>query len=112
MVVELSQEELHIVRKRAEEKTPARDHGQDFDDMKRAARPLRPHAPQAARQRTRQGLAAREQAVGRSPTLRTHQAAQTGTLSVLSTAGFSTALNALLTQSANRIDDPGGMAPG
>jgi hypothetical protein len=37
MVVELSQEELHIVRKRAEEKTPARDHGQDFDDMKRAA---------------------------------------------------------------------------
>jgi hypothetical protein len=37
MVVELSQEELHIVRKRAEEKTPARDHGQDFDEMKRAA---------------------------------------------------------------------------
>ena len=37
MVAELSQEELHIVRKRAEEKTPARDHGQDFDDMKRAA---------------------------------------------------------------------------
>ena len=37
MVVELSQEELHIVRKRAEEKTPARDHGQDFDDMKLAA---------------------------------------------------------------------------
>jgi hypothetical protein len=37
MVVELGQEELHIVRKRAEEKTPARDHGQDFDDMKRAA---------------------------------------------------------------------------
>jgi hypothetical protein len=37
MVAELSQEELSIVRKRAEEKTPARDHGQDFDDMKRAA---------------------------------------------------------------------------
>jgi hypothetical protein len=37
MVVELGQEELHIVRKRAEEKTPARDHGQDFDEMKRAA---------------------------------------------------------------------------
>ena len=37
MVVELGQEELHIVRKRAEEKTPARDHGQDFDAMKRAA---------------------------------------------------------------------------
>src|SRR5208282_613841 len=32
-VVELSQEELHIVRKRGEEKTPARDHGQDFHEM-------------------------------------------------------------------------------
>ena len=37
MVVELSQEELHIVRKRAEEKTPARDHGQDFHEMQNAA---------------------------------------------------------------------------
>jgi hypothetical protein len=36
-VIELSREELHIVRKRAEEKTPARDHGHDFDEMKRAA---------------------------------------------------------------------------
>ena len=36
----------------------------------------------------------------------------TGVASVLSTDGFSTALNALLTQSANRIDDPGGMALG
>jgi hypothetical protein len=36
-VVELSQEELSIVRKRAEEKTPARDHGQDYHDMIRAA---------------------------------------------------------------------------
>jgi hypothetical protein len=36
-VAELSQEELRIVRKRATEKTPARDHGQDFDDMKQAA---------------------------------------------------------------------------
>jgi hypothetical protein len=36
-VAELSREELHIVRKRAEEKTPARDHGHDFDEMKRAA---------------------------------------------------------------------------
>jgi len=26
-IVELAREELHIVRKRAEEKTPARDHG-------------------------------------------------------------------------------------
>jgi hypothetical protein len=36
-VAELSREELHIARKRAEEKTPARDHGRDFDEMKRAA---------------------------------------------------------------------------
>jgi Mg2+ and Co2+ transporter CorA len=36
-VAELSREELHIVRKRAEEQTPARDHGHDFDEMKRAA---------------------------------------------------------------------------
>lgn len=36
-VVELSREELGIVRKRAEEKTPARDHGRDFHEMQRAA---------------------------------------------------------------------------
>jgi hypothetical protein len=36
-IAELSREELHIVRKRAEEKTPARDHGHDFDEMRRAA---------------------------------------------------------------------------
>ena len=36
-VAELSHEELHIVRKRAEERTAARDHGHDFDEMKRAA---------------------------------------------------------------------------
>ncbi len=36
-IVELSREELHIVRKRAEEKTPARDHGHDFGKMKEAA---------------------------------------------------------------------------
>ncbi|HEY6494698.1 MAG TPA: hypothetical protein VIZ43_15600 [Trebonia sp.] len=36
-VVETGQEELHIVRKRAEEKTPARDHGQDYHEMLRAA---------------------------------------------------------------------------
>ena len=36
-IVELSQEELSIVRKRGEEKTPARDHGQDFHEMQRAA---------------------------------------------------------------------------
>ncbi len=36
-VAELSREELHIVRKRAEEKTAARDHGKDFDEMRAAA---------------------------------------------------------------------------
>jgi hypothetical protein len=36
-VAELSREELHIVRKRAEERTPARDHGHDFDEMRNAA---------------------------------------------------------------------------
>jgi len=36
-IAELSREELSIVRKRAEEKTPARDHGQDFHEMTRAA---------------------------------------------------------------------------
>jgi hypothetical protein len=36
-VVELSREELSIARKRAEEKTPARDHGHDYHEMQRAA---------------------------------------------------------------------------
>ena len=36
-LVELGQEELHIVRKRGEEKTPARDHGRDFHEMQQAA---------------------------------------------------------------------------
>jgi hypothetical protein len=36
-IVELSREELRIVRKRAEEKTPARDHGQDYHEMIQAA---------------------------------------------------------------------------
>ena len=36
-IVELGQEELRIVRKRAEEKTPARDHGHDYHEMTRAA---------------------------------------------------------------------------
>jgi len=44
MIVELSREELHIVRKRAEEKTPARDSGQDFNEMRRAADRLDHHA--------------------------------------------------------------------
>jgi hypothetical protein len=36
-VVELSREELHIVRKRRQEKTAAHDHGHDFHEMQRAA---------------------------------------------------------------------------
>jgi hypothetical protein len=42
-------EELHIVRKRAEEKTAARDHGHDFDEMKRAADRLDHYAHQLRR---------------------------------------------------------------
>ena len=48
-IVELGREELHIVRKRAEEKTPARDHGHDFDEMKRAADRLDHYAHQLRR---------------------------------------------------------------
>ncbi len=48
-IVELSQEELHIVRKRAEEKTPARDHGQDFHEMQQAADRLDHYAHQLRR---------------------------------------------------------------
>jgi hypothetical protein len=48
-VAELSREELHIVRKRAEEKTAARDHGHDFDEMKRAADALDHYAHQLRR---------------------------------------------------------------
>ena len=36
-IVELAREELHIVKKRAEEKTPARDHGRDYDEARTAA---------------------------------------------------------------------------
>ena len=36
-IVELAREELHVVRKREEEKTPARDHGHDFHEMQQAA---------------------------------------------------------------------------
>jgi hypothetical protein len=43
-IVELGREELHIVRKRAEEKTPARDHGQDYHEMEQAADRLDHHA--------------------------------------------------------------------
>jgi hypothetical protein len=36
-IVELAREELHIVRKRAEEKTAARDHGRDYHEAQTAA---------------------------------------------------------------------------
>jgi hypothetical protein len=49
MVVELSREELAIVRKRAEEKTPPREHGNDFHDMERAADRLDHYAHQLRR---------------------------------------------------------------
>lgn len=48
-IVELAQEELHIVRKRAEEKTAARDHGEDYHQMLRAADRLDHHAHQLRR---------------------------------------------------------------
>jgi hypothetical protein len=48
-VAELSHEELRIVRKRAEEKTPARDHGKDFDEMRHAADRLDHYARQLHR---------------------------------------------------------------
>ena len=36
-LVEVAREELHIVRKRAEDRTPARDHGKDYDEARSAA---------------------------------------------------------------------------
>lgn len=36
-VVEMAREELHVVRKRAEEKTPAREHGKDYRQAQIAA---------------------------------------------------------------------------
>jgi hypothetical protein len=48
-VVEMSREELSIVRKRAEEKTAARDHGRDFHDMQHAADRLDHYAHQLRR---------------------------------------------------------------
>jgi hypothetical protein len=43
-LVELGREELRIVRKRAEEKTAARDHGHDYHEMQSAADQLDHHA--------------------------------------------------------------------
>jgi hypothetical protein len=48
-VAELSREELSIVRKRAEEKTAAREHGQDFHEMQNAADRLDHYAHQLRR---------------------------------------------------------------
>ena len=48
-IVELSREELDVVRKRAEEKTAARDHGRDFHEMQRAADRLDHYAHQLHR---------------------------------------------------------------
>jgi hypothetical protein len=48
-IVELAREELHIVRKREEEKTAARDHAHDFHEMQRAADRLDHHATELRR---------------------------------------------------------------
>ena len=48
-VVETAREELRIVRKRAEEKTPARDHGHDFHEAQDAADRLDHYAHQLRR---------------------------------------------------------------
>ena len=48
-IVELSREELHVVRKRAKEKTPARDHGKDYHEMLQAADRLDHYAHQLRR---------------------------------------------------------------
>jgi hypothetical protein len=48
-VVEHAREELHVVRKRAEEKTPARDHGKDYHQAQQAADRLDHYAHQLQR---------------------------------------------------------------
>ncbi len=48
-IAELSREELGIVRKRGEEKTAAREHGDDFHEMQRAADRLDHYAHQLRR---------------------------------------------------------------
>jgi hypothetical protein len=45
-IAELTREELHIVRKRGEEKTAAREHGHDFHEMQTAADRLDHYAHQ------------------------------------------------------------------
>jgi hypothetical protein len=48
-IVELSREELHIVRKRAKERTPARDRGKDYHEAQAAADRLDHYAHQLYR---------------------------------------------------------------
>jgi len=48
-VAELAREELRIVRKRAEENTPARDHGKDYHEAQTAADRLDHYAHQLYR---------------------------------------------------------------
>jgi hypothetical protein len=48
-IVEMAREELHIVRKRAEERTPARDHGKDYHEALSAADRLDHYAHQLYR---------------------------------------------------------------
>jgi hypothetical protein len=48
-VVELAREELHIVRKRAQEKTHARDRGKDYHEAQAAADRLDHYAHQLHR---------------------------------------------------------------
>jgi hypothetical protein len=48
-LVEMAREELHIVRKRSEEKTPARDHGNDYHEAQAAADRLDHYAHQLHR---------------------------------------------------------------
>jgi hypothetical protein len=48
-VAELAHEELRIVRKRAEERTPARDHGHDYHEAQEAADRLDHYAHQLRR---------------------------------------------------------------
>jgi len=43
-IVELGHEELHIVRKRAEEKTPGSEHGHGYDELAQVADRLDHHA--------------------------------------------------------------------
>ena len=48
-IVELAREELHVVRKREKEKTPARDHGKDYHEAQQAADRLDHYAHQLYR---------------------------------------------------------------